>query len=404
MSAWLSVIGIGEDGLAGLGASAREAIEKADVLVGGTRHLSKVPPGAAERIAWGADLERTIESLARHEGRRVVVLATGDPLHYGVGVTLINRFGAGAVAVLPAPSAFSLAAARMGWALADTTCISVHGRPLAAVNLHVQPNARVLILSHDGATPAAVAKLLAARGFGGSAMTVLSHMGGSKEERLDGTAGSWHHARTADLNTITVKCIAGPDARAWPRLAGLPEEAFIHDGQITKREVRAATLAALAPLAGDVLWDVGAGSGAVAIEWLRAEPSAESVAIERRPDRAHAIHLNAEALGVPRLRVVMGDAPAAFSDLAPSPTAVFVGGGITEDGLLDACWKAIAPGGRMVANGVTLEAGARLTAWRALHGGDLVRISIARAEPLGALTALRPQLDVLQYSGRKVDR
>ena len=403
MSAWLTVVGLGEDGLDGLGTSARATIAAAEVLVGGARHLAKVPPGAAERVVWGDDLNRTIESLARHRGRRVVALASGDPLHYGVGVTLIRRFGAAAVTVIPAPSAFGLAAARMGWALADAACMSVHSRPLASLSLYLQPGARLLILSHDGSTPAAVAGLLVARGFGASPMTVLSHMGGPKEERLDGTAGAWRHGRTADLNTIAVACLAGPDAKPWPRVPGLPEEAFAHDGQITKREVRAATIAALLPLSGDVLWDVGAGSGAVAIEWLRAEAHAEAVAIERRPDRVQMIRRNAEALGVPRLRIIEGAAPAAFAGLAPPPTAVFVGGGVTEDGLLDACWKALAPGGRLVANGVTIEAGARLTAWRARQGGDLVRISVARAEPLGELTVLRPQLDVLQYSARKVE-
>ena len=403
MRDWITCIGIGEDGLAGLGERARAAIENAEVLVGGDRHLAMVPSSAAKRIVWGKDLEGTVASLAGDKGRRVVVLASGDPLNHGVGVTLIRHFTREAVVVIPGASAFSLAAARVGWALAESHCLSVHNHPVASIGLHLRHAARLLILSHDGSTPGAVAELLAARGFGASRIAVFCHMGGAKEERFYGTAGRWAYERVADLNTVAVECIADPEARTWPRLAGLPEDAFIHDGQITKREVRAATLAALAPLAGDVLWDVGAGSGAVAIEWLRAEPAAEAVAIERSAARVDAIRKNADALGVPRLRVVTGAAPAVLSGLSPAPTACFVGGGITEVGLLEACWNALAPRGRMVANGVTLEAHARLAAWRTEHGGDLVRISIARVEPLGDLTTLRPQLDVLQYTGRKTE-
>jgi len=330
-----------------------------------------------------------------------VVLASGDPLNFGIAANLIRRFGADAVRVIPAASAFSLAAARMGWPIPEVECLTVHGRALETVNLHLVPGRRLLILSWDGTTPAALAELLTARGFGASAITVLEHMGGPQENRIDGRADRWSHDACADLNTVAVACVAGAGAKVHARVPGLPDDAFEHDGQITKREVRAATLARLMPLPGQTLWDVGAGSGAVAIEWLRAEHCAEATAIERDPGRAQRIGRNARALGVPRLEVVEGEAPAALHGLSPKPDAVFVGGGVAQPGMLEAGWTALAAGGRLVANAVTLEAEARLVAFRADHGGELVRISVARAESVGRLQTMRPLLDVLQYSAVK---
>ncbi len=401
MNAWITVVGIGEDGLQGLTPASRALVEKADVLAGGTRHLAKAPKTAAVRIDWRDGMEAGIGALAAHQGRRVVVLASGDPLNYGIAANLIRRFGADAVRVIPAASAFSLAAARMGWSIPEVECLTVHGRALEAVNLHLVPGGKLLVLSWDGTTPAALAKLLTARGFGASAVTVLEHMGGPKENRIDGRADRWSHDACADLNTVAVACIASADAKVHARVPGLPDDAFEHDGQITKREVRASTLARLMPLPGQTLWDVGAGSGAVAIEWLRAERCAEAVAVERDPRRTQRIDRNARALGVPRLKVVEGEAPAALHGLSPTPDAVFVGGGVAQPGTLEACWAALAPGGRLVANAVTLEAEARLIAFRADHGGELVRISVARAEPVGRLQTMRPLLDVLQYSAVK---
>ncbi|MGH6660648.1 MAG: precorrin-6y C5,15-methyltransferase (decarboxylating) subunit CbiE, partial [Rhodospirillales bacterium] len=279
MSPWITVVGIGEDGLQGLAPASRALVEKADVLAGGTRHLAKAKACDATRIDWRDGLEAGIEAIAAHRGKHVVVLASGDPLNFGIAANLIRRFGVEAVRVIPAASAFSLAAARMGWSIPDVECLTVHGRALETINLHLVPKRRLLVLSWDGGTPAALAKLLATRGFGTSTITVLEHMGGSKEKRLSGRADEWTRESCADLNTVAVECVAGPGVKIFSRVPGLPEDAFEHDGQITKREVRAATLARLMPLPGQVLWDVGAGSGAVAIEWLRAERSAEAVAV-----------------------------------------------------------------------------------------------------------------------------
>jgi len=393
---WLTVIGIGEDGLDGLSRAARTLVEQAEVLVGGERHLAFVPESRARRLVWRRPLTDTLPEIAAHEGRRVAVLASGDPLCYGVGALLLDRFGREAVLVLPAPSAFSLAGARMGWPLAECTTLTLHGRPLVRLALFLAPGARLLALSEDGATPASVAALLTERGWGDSTITVLEHMGGPRERRIEGRAATWREFRVADLNTLAIACVPGPRADVHSRLAGLPDDAYRHDGQLTKRVVRAATLAALSPLSGETLWDVGAGCGSIAIEWLRGGGS-RSIAIEREPARLALIAENAAMLGVPGLEIVAAEAPAAFADLA-EPDAVFVGGGGGTPGLFEQAWSRLRPGGRLVANAVTVEGEARLAAWRAAHGGRLTRIAISEAEPLGGGHAWRPLLPVTQLA------
>jgi precorrin-6Y C5,15-methyltransferase (decarboxylating) len=257
-----------------------------------------------------------------------------------------------------------------------------------------------LVLAEDGRTPAIVARHLCERGFGRSPMTVLEHMGGPRERRVDGTATDWPGVPVADLNTIAVECHAGPDARLVPRVPGLADSLYEHDGQLTKREVRAATIAALMPLPGQRLWDVGAGCGSVAVEWLRAEPTTEALAVERHAGRRAMMARNALAFGVPRLAIVAGEAPAALADL-PSPDAVFVGGAVAVPGVLGACWSALRPGGRLVANSVSLQAETRLLAFRDEHGGELVRIAISHADAIGRMTVMRPAMPVLQYAGTK---
>jgi precorrin-6Y C5,15-methyltransferase (decarboxylating) len=400
---WITVVGLGEDGLDGLAPASRAAVERAEVLVGGERHLAKVPAGDEIRIDWTDGFETAFDTMQQHAGKRVVVLASGDPLNFGIGNNVVGRFGIEHVTILPHPGAFSLAAARMGWSLADTRCLTVHGRALAAVNLHLVAGRRLLILSRDGDTPAELADLLVARGFGPSAITVLANMGG-EDTRLDGTAADWTHGPVADLNTIAVDCRAddGADTKAWSRAPGLPDDAYQHDGQITKREVRAATLARLAPLPGRTLWDVGAGAGSVAIEWLRCEPSAKAVAIERDPVRAARIARNAETLGVPNLQIIEGAAPAVLGTIGLAPDVVFVGGGVSNPGLLDACWQALSGGGRLVANAVTIEAEQALLQFQNEFGGDLVRLAISRAAPLGAgLRTFKPMMDVTQLISDK---
>ena len=389
MSARITVVGIGEDGLDGLTPKARGLIDEAEVLVGGERHLSKVPLGGEQRIDWDGDFDAAFDKIEKMKDRRVVVLASGDPLHYGVGVNIVRRFGADQVNVIPAPGAFSLVAADLGWPLADVKCLTVHGRALKAVILYLTPGRRLLVLSWDGETPEKLAGLLTARGFGPSRITVLGNLGGDDETRTEGTAEKWTGETVPDLNTIAVECVAGDGADVLSRVPGLPDDAFEHDGLITKREVRAATLARLMPLPGQTLWDVGAGSGAVAIEWLRAEPSAKACAVERDPKRAAVIARNAANLGVPELKIVEGEAPGILSGIETVPDAVFVGGGVSVPGLLEACWDALSPGGRLVANGVTLEAEQRLLFFQNEFGGDLTRMAVSRAAPVGPVGRLQ---------------
>lgn len=396
MSGWLSIIGIGADGLAGLSSSARSLIAAAEVLVGGERHLALIPSRRAERLTWRRPLSDTVPEIAAHRGKRVVVLASGDPLWYGVGVTLLRHFGRDEVIVLPHPSAFNLAAARMNWPLADCSTLTIHGQPIERLALFLTPGARLLILSENGETPARVAAFLTTRGWGESEITVLEELASAAERRLNGCAARWSYGRVADLNTLAVTCIAGGRAQPFSRLAGLPDHAFRHDGQITKRVVRAATLAALAPLPLELLWDVGAGSGSIAIEWLRGG-GGRAIAIEVDAARATLIAENAALLGVPELAIITGEAPAVMHDL-PMPDAIFLGGGLSTPGVLDAAWQALKPGGRLVANAVTIDGEARLLEWQRAYGGRLVRIAVAETEPLGSHEAWRAQMPVTQLT------
>ncbi len=400
MSRWLTIIGLGEDGLEGLTPAARKLIDGAETLVGGERHLAKVPNGTAERLRWASPLKLTVDEILKRRERRVVVLATGDPLWFGIGVTLLRAVPAEETWIVPGVSAFALACARLGWPLAEVECLTLHGRSFAFLNGVVAPGARLLLLSHDGATPMAVAKALTALGYGPSRLTVLEHMGGADERHLAGTAADWTVGQALALNTIAVECIPGPDAVVRAHVPGLPDDAFRHDGQLTKREVRAATLAALAPTPGQRLWDVGAGCGSVAIEWLRSHRTLAAIAVEREAGRCVMVGENAAALGVPHLELIEGEAPAALVDLPP-PDAVFIGGGLTAAGLVERCWQALNPRGRLVANAVTVEGEARLFALRAEIGGELTRIAISRAEPIGPYTGWRAHMPVTQLAATK---
>ena len=400
MNRWLSIVGIGEDGLWGLAPAARALIETAEVLVGGERHLAMAPPGPAERIVWARPLADTLGAIAQCRGRRVTVLASGDPLWYGVGVLLARHFNPDEMTILPHAGAFSLAAARLGWGIADCPCLSLHARPLDSLRLHLAPGRQLLVLSEDGATPRAVARLLADTGWGRSRMSVFEHLGGSREASHSATAAEWGKRLVADLNTIALECEAGLNARPLSRLAGLPDDAFEHDGQLTKREVRAVTLAALAPLPSETLWDIGAGCGSIAVEWLRATEAGAAAAVERDPTRAAMIARNAAALGVPGLRIIVGSAPETLPD-DPPPDAIFVGGGIGNPDLLPALWTRLRPGGHLVANAVSIEGERALLAWQAEQGGNLTRIAVSRVEPLGQRQAWRPLLPVTQLAAVK---
>ena len=402
---WLAIVGIGEDGADGLSPSARGLVANAGLVVGARRHLALADCLIkGERLAWPSPLHGAFPAILARRGQSVVVLATGDPFHFGIGKQLAELVAADEFICVPQSSAFSLAAARMGWALQDTVTISLHGRALAGLVRHLQPGARILALSWDEGTPGEVARLLTARGCGGSRLTVLQAMGGGRERRARATAATFATdiGETAldPLNTIAIEIAADAGARILPLAPGLPDDAFEHDGQLTKREVRAITLAALAPRRGELLWDIGLGAGSIAIEWLRCDPSLRAIGIEARADRAARASRNALALGTPDLDIVGGAAPGALQGLAP-PDAIFIGGGLTDEGMLEMAWTALTPGGRIVANAVTLESEGRLAAAFAEHGGELVRLSIARAEPVGDLTGWRPAMPVTQWRGVK---
>jgi precorrin-6B C5,15-methyltransferase / cobalt-precorrin-6B C5,C15-methyltransferase len=398
---WLSVVGIGEDGLAGLTPAGRALVETAEVLVGGARHLGMVSQGGgAERLLWERPLDRTIEAIAERRGRDVTVLASGDPLWYGIGVTLVRRFSRDEMTIVPQPSAFSLAAARLAWPVADCTMITLHGRPLDTLRLHLAPGRRILALSEDGDTPRAVAQLLTGLGWGPSRLAVFANLGGGHEAIVEDDAQSWGNRRVGALNTIAISCRGTPGARALPRFAGLPDDAFEHDGLLTKQEVRAATLSALAPLPGQSLWDVGAGCGSIAIEWLRAGEGRSAIAIERIPARAVVIARNASSLGVPGLRIITGTAPEALDGL-PMPDAIFVGGGVGEPGLLPLLWARLPPGGCLVANVVSPKGEVQLLDWHASHGGALTRIAVSRVEPVGPHHLWRSLAPVTQLAVTK---
>lgn len=398
---WLTVVGIGADGLDGLAPTVRQMVEDAEVLVGGDRHLAMAAGVDAERLTWADGLDHGIDAIADRAGKRVVVLATGEPLWHGIGATLARRFGPGDMAVVPHAGALSLACARMLWPMQETVLASVHALKLETLALHLVPGRRLALLARDGTTPAKVAGFLDERGYGDSRISVFENLGSSDERRIDGTAAGWSEPEVAPLNTLAVELVGGAGAWVASRAPGLAEDLFVHDGKITKREVRAATLARLAPLPGRLLWDVGAGSGAVGIEWMRAAEGARTIAVEHDPDQRGRIALNASALGVPTLQLVAGTAPAALVDLDGPPDAVFVGGGVVADGVIETCTGALADRGTLVANAVTLQAQRRLLAFHESHGGELVRLSVARSGAVGSLTAMRPLMDVLQWAWTK---
>lgn len=395
MTAWLHIVGIGEDGFDGLTPATRAVVEAAEVIIGGERHHALAQNITAERLAWPSPFNAMIETIEALRGRRAVVLVTGDPLWFSVGARIGRAMDPAEIVYHPQLSAFQLAAARMGWSLADLETLTVHGRPVEQMIAFIQPDVRLLVLTTGAETPAQIAKFLAERGFGKSKMTVLAAMGGKDELRFDGLAETWDHEVPA-FNTLAVECIAAPDAALLPRVPGLSDTLFQSDGTMTKQEIRAATLAKLMPMRGALLWDIGCGSGSVAIEWMRAARYARAIGIEPRADRRAMAGANAMALGAPKLELVEGFVPDALGGL-PAPDAIFIGGGLSR-ATFDAAWLALRPLGRLVANAVTLESEAELMALHAEFGGELVRISVCRAEPVGRLTGWRPAMPVTQWS------
>ncbi|MFE4534815.1 precorrin-6y C5,15-methyltransferase (decarboxylating) subunit CbiE [Streptomyces scopuliridis] len=433
----VTVVGIGADGWAGLPAGSRAALREADVLIGGPRQLALLPGECAgERVTWPSPLRPAVTGLlAAHAGRRVAVPASGDPMFYGIGRTLsevlrevlgADALRAGALRVLPHPSSVSYACARLGWPVEDTEVVTLVGRPTELLAAALHDGRRVLVLSAGAGTPAEVAALLTERGYGPSRMHVLEQLGPEqlgreqlgpeplgleqlggdgeygpgRERHVEGIAQEWAEPAGDPLNVVAVECRRAPDAPRLGAVPGLPDAAYAHDGQLTKRHVRAATLAALAPAPGELLWDIGGGSGSIAVEWMRTHRTCRAVSVERDPARAERIGRNARALGVPGLRVVTGGAPGALAGL-PVPDAVFIGGGLTVPGLLESCWDALPAGGRLVANTVTLESEALLAAWYRRLGGELVRLAVAHAVPVGGFTGWRQAMPVTQWAVTK---
>ncbi|MEE1753590.1 precorrin-6y C5,15-methyltransferase (decarboxylating) subunit CbiE [Streptomyces sp. SP18CS02] len=398
----VTVVGIGADGWAGLPDTSRDALRAAHAVIGGERQLRLLPAECgAERVPWPSPLRPAVPKLlAEHAGRRLAVLASGDPMFYGIGRALAETVGPERLRVLPHPSSVSYACARLGWPQEDTEVVTLVGRPLASLAAALHHGRRLLVLSAVAGTPRDVALLLSGRGFGRSRLQVLEQLGSDRERRLDGTAEDWPHAPGDPLNVIAVDCVRDPAAPRLGAVPGLPDAAYEHDGQLTKRHVRAATLAVLAPAPGELLWDIGGGSGSIGIEWMRTHRSCRAIAVERDTARAERIARNAASLGVPALRVVTAAAPAGLAELE-TPDAVFIGGGLTAPGLLDACWDALPPGGRLVANTVTLESEALLADRYRRYGGELVRLAVAHAVPVGGFTGWRQAMPVTQWSVTK---
>ncbi len=395
MNAWLHIIGIGEDGLEGLTPATRAVVEAAEVIVGGERHHELAKGAGAERFSWPSPFDALIDTLMEQRGKRVVVLASGDPLWYSVGARIGRTIDPAEIVYHPQVGAFQLAAARMGWSMADLETLTVHGRPVEQMIAYIQPDQRLLILTTGEETPAQIAAFLTVRGFGKSRMTVLANMGGEDEARFDGVAESWTH-EVPPFNTLAVECVAAPDAALLPRVPGLADELFQHDGTMTKQEVRAATLAKLMPMRGALLWDIGCGCGSVAVEWIRAARYARAIGIEPRADRRAMAAANALALGAPKLELIEGLVPDALAGLA-APDAIFIGGGLSREVFM-AAWEALRPLGRLVANAVTLESEAELIALHREFGGQLVKLQIMRVEPIGNLNGWKPLRPVTQLS------
>ena len=407
---WLRIIGIGEDGWDDLAADSKELLYEAEIVFGGERHLKMIPEDwEGERIVWPSPIRDAVTKIVSWRpaesgsGKIVAVMASGDPLCYGIAAKLLRHLPIEEIWIKPALTTFSLICSRVGWSLPDVETLTIHGRPVEMLHPFVQPGAKLLVLNKDEGSPKQTAKLLNARGFGKSRITVLEHLGGIKERQFSGKADSWNHPEGATLNAMALECIPESNATILSRIPGLPDEAFFHDGQLTKREIRAVSLSRLMPVVDQVLWDVGAGCGSVAIEWMRTSPRCRAVAIEKSKSRLKLIKQNSQELGVPMLQIISGSAPEVLGDL-PAPDAVFIGGGLSSGNLLETCWNALKPGGRLVANAVTLEGEQKLLQWQNKNSGksgasgDLTRLSISRAEKIGRFQGWKEIRSVIQLA------
>jgi precorrin-6Y C5,15-methyltransferase (decarboxylating) len=407
---WLRIIGIGEDGWDDLAADSRELLYESEIVLGGERHLNMIPDDwEGERIVWPSPIREAVTKIVSWRPsetsvrKKVAVMASGDPLCYGIAAKLLRHLPVEEIWIKPALTTFSLICSRVGWSLPDVETLTIHGRPVEMLHPFVQPGAKLLVLNKDEGSPKQAAELLTARGFGKSRITVLEHLGGSKERQFSGQADSWSHPEGAALNAMALECIPDANANFLARIPGLPDEAYLHDGQLTKREIRAITLSRLMPVVDQVLWDVGAGCGSVAIEWMRSNPRCHALAIEKSEARLKLIQQNAFQLGVPMLQIVPGNAPEVLADL-PAPDAVFVGGGLSAGNVLEMCWHALKPGGRLVANAVTLEGDQKLLQWqkenagKSAASGDLTRLAVSHVESIGKFQSWKEARSVTQLA------
>ncbi|PXX99646.1 precorrin-6y C5,15-methyltransferase (decarboxylating) subunit CbiE [Halomonas sp. LBP4] len=395
---WLTILGWGEGGTKGLTPASRDALEGAEVVFGASRHLRLLPPLAAEVREWPVPFADGLPQLLAERGRRVVMLVSGDPFWFGAGTTLARHVRIEEWQALPSPSTFSLAASRLGWSLEGCPCLGLHAKPLTRIRPYLHRGRRLLVLLRDGEAVAELAALLVRCSFGSSRLHVLESLGGDGERIRSVRADA---ALPSDIrHPVAVGLVVAGDGPALPLTPGLPDEWFEHDGQITKQTVRAMTLAALAPAPGERLWDIGTGSGSIAIEWLLAHPDNRAVAFERASERAARARRNARMLGVDWLEVVEGSAPDVLSDQMlsdhPPPDAVFIGGGLSET-LLEALWRRLPAGVRLVANAVTLESEALLAHWQQVAGGELLRLELAAAAPIGTRRGWKASYPIVQW-------
>lgn len=391
---WLSIIGLGEDGPEGISVASREALSRAELVMGSARHLSLLPALTCPTVEWPVPFEDGIELLLRHRGKRVAMLASGDPFHFGAGSSVTRHLSRQEWSAYPAPSTFTLAASRLGWALQDVDCLGLHAAPLQRLRPYLRAGRCALVLLRGGAAVGDLAQYLAGQGFGDSILHVMEALAGPRERVRSAPASSFDLADVGHPVVVGIE-MAGQDS-SLPTTCGMPDDLFASDGQMTKRPVRALTLSALAPRPGELLWDIGSGSGSIAIEWLLAHPANLAIGLEPDAGRAARARTNALELGVDRLIVVEGRAPACLPD-GPHPDAVFIGGGMS-DALLEALCGRLPAGTRLVANAVTLETEALLACWHGAKGGQLMRIELADAAPLGSRRGWKARYPVVQWS------
>jgi precorrin-6Y C5,15-methyltransferase (decarboxylating) len=394
---WLTFVGLGALGVDSLTEPARAALRAAGFVIGSARQLALVAPLLhAEKLVWPTPFSQGLALLLARRGQPTCVLASGDPFFYGIGATLAPQLAPSEYVCFSAPSSVSLAAAKLGWALQDVEVVSLHGRELSGIVRALQPQKRLFVLSWDGKTPRALSELLLQHGFGAARLHILEELGGAKERVRSALASELAFEDVQDLNLIGLELSCDLSASFLPSRASLPDSAFEHDGQLTKQDVRAVTLSALAPRAHARLWDVGAGAGSISIEWLLSHPSASAIAIEKDPARAARIARNASALGVAKLHVVEAEAPSGLVGL-PAPDAIFVGGGVGNTAIFETCLAALGARGRLVMNAVSLESEAQLIRWHGQYGGELRRLAIDKAAPLGTVTGWRRAMPVTQW-------